>query len=115
MDARREARGLARILGRVFTSLSDRLTDTFRNLKRKGTVTEVPADQLTAAIEGAGGKRGRGELESAQVPALPAGAVPAPRQEDGQLLELLDENPDEVAGMLRGWLASTNATAGADR
>ncbi len=40
MDARREARGLARILGRVFTSLSDRLTDTFRNLKRKGTVTE---------------------------------------------------------------------------
>ncbi|MDP9435137.1 MAG: flagellar M-ring protein FliF [Actinomycetota bacterium] len=82
----------------------------FLRTVRKGTVTEIPVEQVTAAIDAAGGRRGRraAELPAATVPALPA-AQSAPSEEG--LLELLDENPDEIAGLLRGWLT----TAGSDR
>lgn len=74
---------------------------------RRGSAVDLPEAQVTAAITTAGG---RDALPGAPA-ALPAGAVPAPRQaRDGDLLGLLDDNPDEVAGLLRGWLASAEGT-----
>jgi flagellar M-ring protein FliF len=72
-----------------------------RTLKR-GTSTEIPAAQVTAAVEA--GRRGAigGRTTAA---ALPAGTIPRQRSAD-ELLGVLDESPDEVAGMLRGWLAN---------
>ncbi|MCW2666681.1 MAG: flagellar M-ring protein FliF, partial [Frankiales bacterium] len=81
----------------------------FLRTVKKGLSTEVTADQLNAALEGAGGKRGKDELGAGAQAALPSGSVPAPRTDDGQMLELLDDNPDELAGLLRGWLANTGA------
>lgn len=73
-----------------------------RTVKRAAT-SEVPADQLTAAIEGArSGARG---LPAGTPAALPIGAVPAPRS-DGDLMTRLDDSTDEVTGLLRGWLAN---------
>ena len=73
----------------------------FLKTLKKGT--EIPAAQITAAVEA--GKRGalpKGSTTTAT--ALPAGSVPAPRG-SSDLLGTLDENPDEVAGLLRGWMA----------
>ncbi len=85
----------------------------FLRTVRRGLTSEVTVEQLNAALEGAGGKKkgkkGADELGAGAQAALPAGSVPAPRQDDGQLLELLDDNPDELAGLLRGWLANTGA------
>ncbi|MCW2599384.1 MAG: fliF [Frankiales bacterium] len=73
----------------------------WRTLKR-GISTEVPAYQVTAAVEA--GRRGSlGDRAAAA--ALPARIAPSQRSSD-ELLEVLDESPDEVAGMLRGWLAN---------
>jgi flagellar M-ring protein FliF len=68
---------------------------------RRGVASEVPAEQLTAAIAGA---RAPAALPASRAAALPAGAVPAPRSE-ADVLDRLDESPDELAGLLRGWLA----------
>lgn len=65
----------------------------------RGGTTEVSGDQLTAALAGA-----RGQALAGPGHALPAGAVPAPRAEP-DLLTTIDESTDEVAGLLRGWLA----------
>lgn len=72
-----------------------------RTLKR-GTSSEIPAHQLTAAVEA--GKRGA--LGSRAPAALPAGSIPAQRGSGDALLGTLDDNPDEIAGMLRGWLTN---------
>jgi flagellar M-ring protein FliF len=73
-----------------------------RALKR-GSSTEIPAEQVTAAVEA--GKRGALGGRTQAAAALPAGSVPAQRSSD-ELLGVLDDSPDEVAGMLRGWLAN---------
>ena len=69
---------------------------------KKGTAIELPADQVKAAVEA--GKRGAVATAPTRG-ALPTGAIPAPRG-NSDLLAVLDENPDEVAGMLRGWMAN---------
>jgi len=73
---------------------------------RRGSATEVPMEQVTAAVEA----RRRAELGGATPLALPAGSIPTPRV-DGELTSALDGSPDEVAGLLRGWLASTGTQA----
>jgi flagellar M-ring protein FliF len=73
-----------------------------RTLKR-GTSTEIPVEQVTAAVEA--GKRGALGGRTQPAAALPAGSVPTPRSSE-ELLGVLDDSPDEVAGMLRGWLAN---------
>jgi flagellar M-ring protein FliF len=78
----------------------------FLRTLKKGMSVEVPADQVRAAVEA--GKRSSGSAAlsgSANRGALPAGSIPAPRG-NADLLATLDENPDEVAGMLRGWMAN---------
>ena len=72
-----------------------------RTLKR-GYSTDIPSAQVTAAVEA--GRRGA-LVARTSVVALPAGSVPAQRSSN-ELLGVLDESPDEVAGMLRGWLAN---------
>ncbi len=71
---------------------------------RKGTSTEIPVEQVTAAVEA--GRRGA--LVGREAIALPAGSVPGQRSSD-ELLGVLDDSPDEVAGMLRGWLANVGS------
>ena len=72
-----------------------------RTLKR-GTSSDLPAEQVTAAVEA--GRRGSLGTKTT-VTALPAGSVPVQRSSE-ELLGVLDDSPDEVAGMLRGWLAN---------
>lgn len=74
---------------------------------KKGTTEEVPMEQVTAAVEA----RRRSELAAASAPlGLPAGSIPATRGEsDGG--DGIDGSADEVAGLLRGWLASTGPQA----
>ena len=74
----------------------------FLRTLKKGSTTDVPADQVTAAVE-AGRRNAVGGRTAA---ALPAGSLPAPRSSSHDLLDTLDDNPDEVAGMLRGWMAN---------
>jgi flagellar M-ring protein FliF len=74
-----------------------------RTLKR-GTSTEIPVEEVTAAVEA--GKRGAISVTRGRpAAALPAGSIPSPRSSE-DLLGVLDDSPDEVAGMLRGWLAN---------
>ncbi|MGZ6791358.1 MAG: flagellar basal-body MS-ring/collar protein FliF [Mycobacteriales bacterium] len=74
----------------------------FLRTVKRGTATDIPAEQVTAAIEA--GKRGA-VTGRRSAPAL-TGTVPSPRASSDDLLGVLDESPDEVAGMLRGWLAN---------
>ncbi|MCU1692939.1 MAG: flagellar M-ring protein FliF [Frankiales bacterium] len=71
---------------------------------RRGTSTELSPAEVTAALDRTAG--GSKAVAAGAQAALPAGAVPTPRSEDDDLLARLDD-PDEVAGMLRGWLATT--------
>ncbi len=81
---------------------------------RRGSSKDLPQEQVTAALATAGAQAalpGRDDDEPAE---LTAGsqrqALPAPRgpaDERAGLLDLVDENPDEVASLLRGWLANT--------
>jgi flagellar M-ring protein FliF len=80
----------------------------FTRTLKKGISTELSAEQVTAAL--ASGKKSLPTRPAAS--ALPAGSIPAARRSSDDLLGVLDESPDEVAGMLRGWLASTG---GGDR
>jgi flagellar M-ring protein FliF len=77
----------------------------FLRTVKRGTSTEIPVEQVTAAVEA--GRRGAvaGRRPAA---ALPGGAIPSQRSSD-ELLGVLDESPDEVAGMLRGWLANVGS------
>lgn len=74
----------------------------FLRTVKNGTSTEVSEAQLTAAVEA--GRR----------TALPAGshavAIPAQRTSSEDLLGVIDDRPDEVTGLLRGWLENTGAT-----
>ena len=84
----------------------------FLKTLKRGMATELPADQVQAAVEA--GKRGAVAARAGQpasTVALPAGSVPAPRSQS-DLLGVLDDNPDEVAGLLRGWMANAG---GGDR
>ena len=72
----------------------------FLRTVKNGTSTEVPEAQLTAAVEA--GRR----------TALPSGsqvAIPAQRTSSEDLLGVIDDRPDEVTGLLRGWLENTGA------
>ena len=77
-----------------------------RTLKR-GTVSEVPVDEVSAALVSAGGQSA---LPAAAVRELPAG-TPARGSSEPDLLELVDDNPDEVGALLRGWLKNTGGEA----
>lgn len=79
---------------------------------RRGIATELSPAEVTAALAGSGARPALSAAhQAAAQAALPAGAVPAPRgDDDGDLMSLLEDD-DEVAGMLRGWLAN----AGGDR
>ena len=77
-----------------------------RTLKR-GSSSEVPADEVTAALASAGGQ-GALPAGAAAVRELPA--APAQRSSsEPDLLNLVDENPDEVTALLRGWLANSGS------
>ncbi len=77
-----------------------------RTLKR-GSSSEVPADEVTAALASAGGQgaAGQGALAAGAVRELPA--APARSSNEPDLLSLVDENPDEVTALLRGWLGNS--------
>lgn len=66
--------------------------------------SEIPVEQVTAAISASTEAGKRNALPKTTAAALPAGSVPAPRG-SSDLLGTLDESPDEVAGLLRGWMA----------
>ena len=38
---------------------------------------------------------------------LPAGAIPGQRGAGDDIIEAIDGHPDQVAGLLRGWMASS--------
>ncbi len=73
----------------------------FLRTVKNGTSSEVSGAQLTAAVEAS--RRG----------ALPAGrgsgALPTQRTSSEDLLGVIDERPDEVTGLLRGWLENTGS------
>lgn len=76
----------------------------FLRAVKNGVATDVPADQLTAAV--AAGRR----------QALPAGAgatalpsVPEQRTSSEDIMGAIDGSPDEVTGLIRGWLENTGA------
>jgi flagellar M-ring protein FliF len=74
----------------------------FFKVVKNGTSSEISAEHLTAAVEA--GKRN----------ALPSGtagtpAIPGQRSSSDDLLGTVDGNPDEVAGLLRGWLENAGA------
>ncbi len=74
---------------------------------RRGTSTELSSAEVTAALDRTARTKAVAGTPQA---ALPVGAVPAPRSEDDDLLSRLDD-PDEVAGMLRGWLSTSGGGA----
>lgn len=71
----------------------------FRTVRR-GSSSEVSAEQLDAALASAGGK-------TALTSGGTALALPAPRDGEAQVVQLVDENPEEVAALLRGWLVNS--------
>ena len=85
---------------------------------RRGSSKEVSQEEVTAALASAGGRPALAAAadddddEPAQLTAGPElQALPAPRtpaDERASLLELVDENPDEVAALLRGWLSNAH-------
>ncbi len=67
---------------------------------RRVTTTEVPAEQVTAALASAG--------RPAALPGQTARELPAgPAAEPVGVVELVEEHPDEVAHLLRGWMAGS--------
>jgi flagellar M-ring protein FliF len=75
----------------------------FLRAVKNGSAREIPVDEVTAAVEA-----GRRAALPGVLTALPVGTVPAPRAA-GDLLGAVDENPDEVAGLIRGWLESAGS------
>jgi flagellar M-ring protein FliF len=71
----------------------------FLRAVKNGTSTELPASQVTAAVEA--GRRS----STAALPAMPS---QRPGSED--LLGVIDSSPDEVTGLLRGWLENAGAS-----
>ena len=74
----------------------------FFKVVKNGASSEVSAERLTAAVEA--GRRN----------ALPGGtaatpAIPGQRSSSDDLLGTVDGNPDEVAGLLRGWLENAGS------
>lgn len=78
-----------------------------RTLKR-GSSSEVPADEVTAALASAGSPPA---LAAGGAKELPAGLAKRPQDAEG-LVELVDEHPDEVTNLLRGWLAHSGSGSG---
>jgi flagellar M-ring protein FliF len=76
----------------------------FFKVVKNGTSSEVSAEHLTAAVEA--GRRNALPSAGTAAPAIPGQRTPS-----DDLLGTVDGNPDEVAGLLRGWLE--NAGAGA--
>lgn len=76
----------------------------FLRAVKNGVTTEVPAEQLTAAVEA--GRRQALPGASAALPSLPE-----QRTSPEDLMSTLDESTDEVAGLIRGWLENTGSAA----
>ena len=74
---------------------------------RRGAVREVPADEVTAALAQAAaqGALPAGAAGARELPAAPVAEQRGTGEQD--LLHLVDENPDEVTALLRGWLANS--------
>jgi flagellar M-ring protein FliF len=75
----------------------------FLRAVKNGVATELPADQVTAAVEA--GRRHA--LPSGAAAALPP--LPQPRGSSDQLLGAIDDNADEVTGLIRGWLENAGS------
>jgi flagellar M-ring protein FliF len=69
---------------------------------RRGTSTEMTAEQVSAALASAGGPDAIGAGEGSLARELTSGPS------DG-IVEIVDEHPDEVAHLLRGWLTDAGA------
>ena len=78
----------------------------FLRAVKNGTAKEIPVDQVTAAVEA--GRRAAA-LPGRATAALPVGTVPAPRGSSDEVLAVVDESPDEVAGLIRGWLENAGS------
>ena len=74
----------------------------FLRAVKNGVTTDVPADQLTAAVEA-----GRRQALPGGATALPA--IPEQRTSSEDLMSALDDSTDEVAGLIRGWLENTGS------
>jgi flagellar M-ring protein FliF len=77
----------------------------FLRAVKHGTATEIPADELTAAVEAGRMSAIPGHITAA----LPPGAVPAQRATTEDLLGVIDDSTDEVTGLIRGWLENAGA------
>jgi flagellar M-ring protein FliF len=73
----------------------------FLKTVKNGTSTEVSGERLTAAVEAS--------RRSALPSSSRAVALPAQRTSAEDLLGVIDDRPDEVTGLLRGWLENTGA------
>ncbi len=72
----------------------------FLRAVKAGTSKEIPAEEVTAAVEA--GRRAA--LPGLATAALPPGSLPLPRATSDDLLQVIDESTDEVTGLIRGWL-----------
>jgi flagellar M-ring protein FliF len=76
----------------------------FLRAVKHGVATEVPADQLTAAVEA-----GRRQALPGGTGALALPSLPQQRATPEDMLGAIDENTDEVAGLIRGWLENAGS------
>jgi flagellar M-ring protein FliF len=74
----------------------------FFRVVKNGSSSEVSAEHLTAAVEA--GRRNALPTGTAATP-----SIPGQRGSSEDLLGTVDGNPDEVAGLLRGWLENAGA------
>jgi flagellar M-ring protein FliF len=72
----------------------------FLRTLKAGTSTEVSPERLTAAVEAS--RLSAGTAATRAIPAQPAST--------DQLLGSIDSSPDEVAGLLRGWLENAGGS-----
>lgn len=97
------------ILGGILLLL---VTLGFLRTLRKGSSTEVSAEQVSAALASAGGPAA---VEGGAARQLPAGAAGSAAGPSEGLVGIVDDHPDEVAHLLRGWLtdSGTHVVGGA--
>lgn len=85
----------------------------FLRTLKKGMSSEVPAEEVSAALVQAGAPAA---LPAGGALELPAGSTDGRSERDpAALAELVDENTDEVTHLIRGWLASTGGGSGSAR